>query len=1119
MPIDHTPPLRVAADSRLSADVLLIEQVSVAPEAPNHMSVAIDADGNTLLLAITPGAGAVELRDPADSSPGRTLRPLPRGADASEIVSLVDGDGLVHAFYATDTALLHAVRRGGKWSASQDLPPCAGLSVSEIPLTGAFAVTGVTAKGDLVLCTADGGKWGAVEVNLGGRLLGGEARLAYTSPDAWVLFGAAGGELRIWPGVEGRVAADPAVVKVKAPVARLLATYAHADSAMAVFTDTAHNLYTSAGFSDTPTQIPLGVVVQGSAEVGDDGLLRCYGCDPNGRLWLLRQTSWAGDGSPKWAPIFPLDTDAVQVRTPAAGSGVVAVTRVDGGLDLLSRDGPAGRWTRVPVHAASAAAPTRVSRYRTRLTVTDANGLPCQGVRVELTPSRLVGLEIAGRGAVARPALPAVLTTDETGAVEFTQPATGLDPVTFTARADGAPAALAITPHGYLLDALAGRAPVFTGRATIPPMSAQTLLGARAGGKPLLPDSTPELADAAAGAIMEIARACTDAKPAEGGFELDLRDQASPRFVRYDTSEAVAARMADFHREAAAVELAVGDSDLAGELFAESLGSWFADLWHAISTGAAKLVNFIVDPNTQTASALLEYAEGVWSLAKGLVVEGAAEFGSFLRGVLDAIGAAWHRFKDWVQDELHWDSVWRTMDAFHGYVTGGLSQVSTWLEDSAAVAAGRFFADLKSEVDAGLDRAVAALGDRTIAEIAAGRGLTAIKPPVGAMSAVPGSTAQNEYVLSKVMTSLAGHPLPKVPGLSDSLGERLIKAVEDSGFLRDGDRAVRDLTALCEPWFRDPAALGRTRAADLLTVLRDLIDLALDCVDVAAVALLDLAAEVVRGLSAALGAPMTDDPLLTWFWENVVRPDGRTDKMTLGRLICLAYAAPVTLACLLRTGRGPYDPRVTASAQGASATDRGLADAQVAMSCVLMGVDAVTDLVNYANMQVAVSDKAAVCWNAFDFVANAVVQRLFAPTADEWRSTTRGAQLSNETYGCFWVPILTDAAFTLVDFGGLFKKISDRDSSQLFRANTVMDCLMGLALIGSGVAGASYQLEDHDPDTTPVDIFEAVMAPLPWVGQPLLIPEVVDSSEGGSLAVQLVLDVLGDFDYDVLEKS
>ncbi|GAA3818524.1 hypothetical protein GCM10022226_43820 [Sphaerisporangium flaviroseum] len=1132
MPIDHAFPLRVDCHSRLSEDVLPITPLSVDPAAHNHTSIVLDPHGEPLLLAITPGAGVAEVRSPTPSAPGYSLRPLPDGARAREVVSLVDADGLVNAFYVTGSAVLHCVRDGhGEWGEPTELPPSTGLSVAEVPLAGTFTVSGIDARGDLALYTADGGKWAAGSVDVGGALLGGEARLAYTSPDAWVLFGAAGGVLRIWPGAEDRVAADPEVVKVAAPVARLVATYPHANSTMVVFTDEEHNLYSSAGFGDTPVRVPLGELVQGSAVVDGDGMVRCYGCAPDGRLWQLRQTAWAEDDTPVWAPIFPLDTDALQVRTPATGSGALVVTRADGTVDLLSRPS-GGRWTRVAVHSEAEAAPTPVSRYRTRVTVTDANGLPCRDRTVELTPSRLVGLRSRGSTVIARPGMLTTFTTDETGGVEFSQPATGFDAITFTARVDGAAEALPITPHGYLYDTLAGRAPLFNGTTTIPPMSGDMLRAARVKDGPLAPGLGPDLAKVVASAVIQVARLGPGGAKPGGGFEMDLRDPEAPRFIHHDTADAVAGRLAELRRAAGHVVLTARGpvalatpgfappEALAAGILAKGLGDWLVDVWQALESGAAKLVNFIVHPDGQTASALVESAKGVWTAVEGLALVGLAEIGSLVQGVLNAIEVDFDKALDLFRDALHWNSIWRTMEVFYGLVTNGLSDLSGWIEKSAVVTTGRFFADLKSELGTGMDAAVAVLGNTTIGELADGR--ARLLPsrdrgrPAGLAAALPGDPSQLNYALSTLLDNLPGHALPAIPPLPDGLLGRLGKAVEDTGLLRDGARAMTDFGKLFTSIVHDPSKVGDIRVADLLAALRDAIDLAIDSCDVLAMALLESAREVVGGIRDFLTAPITANSVLTWFWDNVARPRGSREEMSLGRLLCLALAAPVTIACLAERGRGPFDPEKSRESLGKAVTTARLEVSQASLdtaeyyTCLaLIGVDMINDTINMGEAAAkggASGSGIPVYVNWFDIVTTVVVQALARPQTDwNWPAMSRGTKITNATWIGYWVPVAVDGLFTL--FGKYIP--------QSFTVNAVVDTILGRLLIAAGVTGAVFQFQDHEAGATWLQIFEAATGPLPWVGQPLLVPEVVEVTAGVSSAAQIfVLDPLGDFDWE-----
>ncbi|MEV1243485.1 hypothetical protein [Nonomuraea sp. NPDC049750] len=454
------------------------------------------------------------------------------------------------------------------------------------------------------------------------------------------------------------------------------------------------------------------------------------------------------------------------------------------------------------------------------------------------------------------------------------------------------------------------------------------------------------------------------------------------------------------------------------------------------------------------------------------------------------------------------------------------------------MAAGRFFRDLKSELNTGLDTVAALLGDTTIGEITHGR-LRLLPAPGTKRSpaltaALSGSPAQHNYVLSKMLSNLPDQPSPVIPGLPDGFAEKIAKAIDDMGAVQDGEQTVRDLTALCETLFRDPSRAGDIRVADLLAAFRDLIDLAVDCADILAVVLLEFAAAIIRGLLDVLTTPMTDVPVLSWLWEHVVRPDESDDPMTLGRILCLVLAAPVTLTCLMETGRGPYDASLTADAKAMSGVS-ALDDAKFYTSGLLIIIDMIADTINMEDAAAAMANPGSdgvslksVFFNALDVVANGVVQVLFSPEFAwkwDWSSMTRGARITNATWIGLWAPILSDGAFVLVDIitGSLTlagKQVPAALKALNFQLNATIDYVLAVTLTGTGVAGAAYQLSDHDPGVSGLDVFEAIAQPLPWLGQILLLPEAVEETEGLSSFVQICLwDPIGDFDYDRLATS
>jgi hypothetical protein len=892
-------PLSLAADSRLSDDVLLVQALSVDPHALGGAVVVAAGDGSLSLFAILAKGGACELLPSTTSASGYDVVPLPKGTGASEVISFLDSGGNVHVFYATAVGVLHVWRDSGTatWNGPDTMAASSGLTATQVPLTREWVVSGVGSDGNLVLYRSESGSWSAATVDVSRDLVGGNARVQYMASGNWVLFTAAGGQLKIWTGEGSTVSSGPETVSVANPVARVLFTYLHANSAMVVFTDSKDNLYSSVGFSDTPACIPLGQVVQGTGVVGFDGYLQIYGTDVNGKLWVLHQTGWDSDGTPVWAPIFPIDVDVTFVAAAALvnASTALLVTRADGTLDLLNQQTEDGLWNRVPVQGGGSGVPFRSPRYRTRLALTDVNGMPCPNMAVTVSPSDLVALEVAGKTVITSPGQPATLITDMTGTVDFSQPATGLDSATFMATASGVPSPVSITPYDYLHVALAGSGSIFTGSTTIPQMNATTLQQATVDGQPLAPGITSDMATAAAQGIQQAMRMTTGDGSALAGFEIDLRDPRKPRFAAFETADDLRGRVADLTMTATALDSAWGD-----------IAKFANDVWNGIKSGAMNVTHWVVDTANMTVSATVQIAENTFAELKDLALAGVGEIVSLVHGVFNAIKADLATVLNWLKDLFDWDSIWNTMEAFNGYLVGGLQSLSQWLEQSAVIATGHFFKDLKNNVDRMFAQAISGLGNQPLYPA---NQLTEVDTAATPKLPVqfPGSAAQNNWLLSKVSSHMPGTSWFSglESGLSDDLFTQIQQAISKSGITQDGQHALAALQEFFSNLFSDPRNLGQVLVADLLTVAQDLIDVILDAVDTLVTILLDLADDIIQAATNILEAPLPDIPVLTWLWDNMMRPSDSSEPMTLGKLSCLVLAVPVTLACKLETGHGP----------------------------------------------------------------------------------------------------------------------------------------------------------------------------------------------------------------------
>lgn len=1111
------PPVTVAVDSRLSDDYLLVSAASVTGEPQSSLSLAASADGTSLYhFAIVGAAGASELQPAGAGAAGAsfTATALPGGAGATQITGFADStdSGSVHACYQTSAGLLHASRpAGGQWQPAADTITTEQISCLDTATASATQQTQVTAvdgDGNLLLLT--GPDWSAPStVDLGGQLAGCQVKLAYLSASTWVLFAADGsGPLRVWYGAGSQVESQPATVSVAAPVANVWFSHVQDESPVVIFSDINGALYSSADFLNNVVQdVGLARVRSGSALIDPDGYIQFFCADPEGVLWVLRQTGTDDSGAPVWAPAFPLETDVSYVT---AASGLVTATpavmafgavRVsDQCIDLVTQPGAAGLWSRAPVQIPAPDSPLEVTRYRTGLVATDSLGLPCPQLQLGIEPSDLVSLEVAGDSVVAAPGQVTTLTTDLAGCVEFSQAATGLDAVTFTVTGQGIDQPVPVTPHQYLHEELAGAASIFTGSATIPPMSQQALLTATYGGAPVFPQANPAQASAVALACIAVFTVLNGQVPADvTGYSLDLAsDPQAPVFqTLHSAGDPDAALPAG--------------GQLAGSIW-EDLGAFCDDVLHAVRQGAIAIAGWTIDAVHQTISLAVQIADGVCATLRDIALDSLDVAIPLVHGMLNWLGASVEVALDWLKDLLPWAEIWSTMDTFSGYLTGGLQGLSGLIEHKAVIATGHFFAGLQSRIDTAFDQAAAILGGQPLRPDSGPRPL--VPPFTPAPGTLPGSAVTSNWLTGKLTTYLPQADWISGVGLTEDMASQFISAIQSAGVTDKISDEVTALRNFLETAWNSGGELSGTLVSSLLDVLKGLFDVATGLADTIVTLLLDLISDALSALATFLAAPLPPVPLLTPLWEHV-RPADSTDQLTLGNLICLALAIPVTL--IMTYYGGPSQPP-EASDRGAPG-DAGqitwLSLAQFAASMVLIPIDAINDGMSSLDQTTPVS----LIFSLIDFVANAVVQVLFWPVGPplagwdwDWDAMSTGDKITNATWLGYWVPIGLDGILSLIDALS-YKYTWSRVSDALLPVNIGVDTISGIILIGSGIWGSVLQMNETPPDAGALDVYSAVVGPLPWATQTLVLPSWAAASDGITVAIQVFVDLIGDYDW------
>jgi len=1121
-------PFNVKADSRLSDDTLLVSPLSIDPNAIRGTAVALADDDETYLFAILTETGASELQRSESSASGYEAVALPSGAGATEIQAFIDSTQTLHAFWVSGAAVMHASRPlDGSWSTADTLTAANAIGIGRVPMTETWIAYGVGSDGNLVLYlySATTQSWSGYSLEMSQGLLGCTSlSIEFVESTAFTLFAAVNGSLNMWSGTwsnNGGTINPPATpINVSGKnnaVTQVFFTYQHQNSSMVVFGDKESKLYTTINFSTSFQHIPKARIVTGSGFVTDNNaLIHFYGADKNGHLWVLHQKKWNDDGTADWASMFPLDRDITYVAAPARRGKHVSLLAIcmDTTLHFLtmrpSMQTP-GRspWVRLPVRSHSHKQdPMRINRYRTSLTLTDANGIPCPHAPVTVTPTSAIALEWDGKTVFATPDKPAAMKTDVTGVITFSQPAVSLNSVSFHVTGDNIPEKVAVVPHYYLHQQLSGKDEIFTGSTKVPAVSPSTLQNATVpnlnGGSAILAPKASNNAQLALAAAQGINAATTRAasKSPEallaGGKEPLFSESFSlvlngpnPQFNLINSREALAAELASLDQP---------------ESIWSDIADFFEDIWHAIVQGVMSVVSWVVDTVENVVSIVVQFADTIISTIKNLAIEGFEAVAGFVHGVFAWIGAEVDKVLDWLKDLFDWGDMWNTMENFYAYLQGGVTNIGPLISGSLPDV-DTFFKDLKADVHSAFEQARVGLkGSSMSGPKNAGRLIkdSSSQAPPGDF---PGSTTQTNWLFSKITAYLPGYDFLKQIApttIPADLENDIYNAWKSSKISTDFKKTLKPIEDLFKSFEDHPKDLWDHAVSDLLKILEDIVDVFLDGLDALATTAIEIMATASSTLLTMMEAPLNDIPILSWLWTHVLVPSGTQEQLTLGKLVCLIMAVPVTLACKLVTGSAPFP-----TAQDVS---NGIFEApqpvQYYFSIFLAFVDTFNDMTHmFPSTGI---NPLFVLMNLVDAIANAIELGLYCPTGQftssiNWSSLSKGQKYSYGTWIGYWLPVLGDAFCGAINafLGGAGKD----PGNMVTYASQIWDVITGAVTCGTGIAGAVISEGDFN------DIFSAAVFPLPWAASFLCFPAVVNSSEKITVIVKIVIDWIGDYDF------
>jgi hypothetical protein len=1117
-------PFSIADDSRMSEDYLLSDDVLIDSASPNPLAAVQIPGGRWTTLAVVPGSGLVHVTPDQSSQSGWDLLPLPSGGAAKEVVAALDGTGMGHAFYQDGTHTYHSsLGPAGTWSAPEQLPASASLAVASVPLTNEPVAAGVTPEGNLLLIRKDwtSGQWQASVADMNKALVGAQAVLKMVDHDNWTLAAVASGKLQFFSGRGNTLGSGPYTVPTAHPVTRIHFAYQRSGSTMVMFSDDQNTLCTSFGFSDQITAIPGSSVVQGAGII-DSAMppkAHFYGVDPDGRLWVLHQTGWDSSDAPVWARILPLDRDVASVASPQ--SAVEAATLFAAGADqtlhALAQNQASKLWKRTLVQQPSKK-PYSLTRYRTQLTVTDANGNPAPGVPVTIGATEETAILVGGKTYFVGPgSQTATIKTNEAGILTVSRAATSLISPSYTVTAPASGAAKTVRPdqnyHGFL----AGTAAINTGSAVIPPMSQATLQNAKVNGQPLSPNLKDDKAKAAANAItgaMSSVPGNSAAIRAAGyvGWSLDVQDPDNPQFRYFQSQDELQAYLATMRPGPQAGDW--GD-----------VGAFFGDLLHAIETAVAEVVTWVVDAVDSLLNLVIKVADDIINLAD-MVIRDIEDAIPFIHAIFNFIGALVDKVLDWVKDLFGWNNIWNTKRVFEHLATEAIPALQWAIEKRGVVETGRFFTELKGFIDGEFSNAITHFAGRSFEQITTppslSRGLGST--PLAGAGAQTGSAAQNNWLMSKVTDNVGGSGAlaPLSTTLPADLGSALWTALSASA--GDLGHALSALEDFFQTLFTDPKDFATHGVADLIKAAQAVVDFVLDLLDSIVTHILEMVGGALSVADHILTQPLGDIPVVSWLYTNVICPSDQQEEPSILRLACLVLALPITLIYTLANQmKPPFDDATRdqilswkfappGAPQPGPAGTAMLADTEllpwvranlsVIQACADMAADGMATGGQGPLVQVA-------GW--LDVVINSVMQVLYWPPKPfdfdwDWGSLTQAEKLMRSAWVAAWFPILVNLALLVLPTPAQGEIAEDLDP--MGKAWVTM---AGAAIFGTGLAGAIKGLNDNPPTANGYTVAGAVLGPLPLLTTfPLLLDDSVESSEGVTLVIKLLIDALCD---------
>lgn len=814
------------------------------------------------------------------------------------------------------------------------------------------------------------------------------------------------------------------------------------------------------------------------------------------------------------------------------------------------------------------------SSYLSTVTLIDSNGVSVSDYALELSASTATGVTIGGQSYLVGPnaGFSQQVYTDSSGTIAVSVLADDLAPAVLTLTDPGDPAVtVSFSPAGPVQAFLAPTSQQtsmgYSGSLPYQPSNYQSFgpdvmnAPSPAGSGDLFPGVTSGSMSASSAvgnvqSIMSIGnnppatdgvpRTAAYAPPVDGpaGFIINRCNPHRPAYMEFDTSESLRAEW--FAQQQNMTDLSIF----------HDIGDAFSDVWQGVKTAATAVANIAVD----TVNGIVSIA--IW------IGDEAVQIGDFVitcvEDACNAVMAVFSALEAIVEDVIDFlkalfdlSHVFDTQKAFDTAVEQTLQYAEQTLEyfGTQLNSGTGYFAGLESSVNEAFDTLIARYGTQTVASIAgSGNWQSTNQPPdastplsgtgpsgPGGGPVTPADLAANPQANWLQTQVTANAPASTSMGavsssvtqsaLSEALnlfGEALNDAESSLVEFYDGFAELWSAVGAMFEDFTD----GDVIIADLLSACRDFVLGTLELLDALATGFVALALLIVDFMGDVLRAPLGGlwdvvGDLYKMLWK-LSGTAGDPPELTIGSLATLLLAFPYTILCELITGQEPFPgglpypgwspgPRLP----GAETTGAPLGYQLVKpVGTMLVGVVGI--------VQDAMLDEAPG-WVSLISIAWTVATWAFAWPTDNgplsgvpWQSWLEhgGAVAGAGAFGLlawviwkFGLSAKTTGAIEET-LAGALRQVEIKLLQQGGSLAMLKDTLMSIFGVGYWIFELIEVCEGDGGDT--LDEISSLISPLPIVGSFLLIPELIEASEGVSYAAKLILDAAATLSCGVL---